>query len=223
MKKKSELKRFLINNRVRYAVWALLFMPVLTLFSQRISKTDYFYQYALPILLVIILFALACGKSFKSTNKETLQRRYKYRYVFVVVSIFVHNVLYALLDYYYYSEDYLTEIIFANLFYPLLCSPVMIARTAYTRGLDLLDYFYRNSNDGFFSSIIAIVILFYVTSFSLLYVGRCLGINNKIFRPGDTYGFALILLVIIELALLFIIHIILCRTELKRYGKIDYK
>lgn len=217
MKRKSELKRFLINRFVKYITWALILVPVLYMFMERVNGTNHIYQYAIPIIIFVTPFMLATGKSEKINNKKITHRN-KYRYFFLFTIYFICTLLNSLLDFYYYDKDYLSYMIFYNCFYIMICAPVVIARTYYSRCLDLLDYIYRNFEEDFIKPIIGIVAGFYVVALGSLFIITCLGLNKVVFSSHIIDGYELIFISIMEFVL-FLVGYFLYVLYKKKHNK----
>lgn len=197
---KSGIKRFLLNRYVKYVTYALMLMPVLFMFFKS-SSGDYFYKYAIPIAMFVTFYILAIGKNKQTKSGKRIECRLKYRYVIFVSLYFIYTLLYSLLDYYFYDQDYLYMMVVYDCFYALVCSPVIVARTYYTRGLDLLDFMYRGYEDNVIKYILSMVIGFYVVMFGLLFVITSLGLNKDVFSSHVIEGYELIIITAIELLL----------------------
>lgn len=198
-------------------VWALMLVPELCMFIK--SGRDLFYQHALPIIALAIPLLLSKGLG----SEKYGYHRIKYRYLYWVLSNVVCCIMMALLDYYYFGEDYFEEMIIVSLFYPMVCSPVIIARTYYTKELNLLDYFYKNIEEHFLTFVVSIVLGFYVVMFSILWIGVELKLNCIFFPSNHNEAWTFILLTMIETILYMVIYYIYFIYRKKRQDYIYYR
>ena len=192
VKIKPGFKRFLLNYLVRFVTWALLLVPILFMFFKS-EHGDNFYKYAIPIAMFVTL-----GILLPRNNKRGV-RRYKYRYILLLLLYSLYTIIYSLLDYYFYGVDYVSLMIIYDCFYALICSPVIIARTYYSRGLDLLDFMYDGYEENAVKYIIGIVAGFYIVTFGLLFVLSWLGLNKAFFSSHIIDGYEFIVFPTIEL------------------------
>lgn len=197
-------------------VWALMLVPVLNMFVK--NGNDLLYQQALPIIALVIPFLLSKGLG----SKKYGYHRIKYRYLYWALSNVVCCIMMALLDYYFFGEDYLSEMITISLFYPVVCSPVIVARTYYTKELNLLDYFYRKYDEHFLTFIISIVLGFYAVMFLVLWLSVQLEFNYIFFPSHHNDAWMLIILTMIEAILYIVIYCIYFIYKKKRQEYIYY-
>lgn len=158
---KTGIKRFLLCHHVRISTWVLLYMPVLYLWTERCGD-NMTYQNMIPIVASAAPFLI--GMCSSKTHRS------RYRYLLWILSNMLCCIIMSLLDYYYFGKDYLNEIMTVALFYPLVCSPVIIARTYYSKELDLLDYFYRKEEPHIIGYVVGIIAGFYIILFSILFL-----------------------------------------------------
>lgn len=216
MKQKSGIKRFLLNRYIRYMVWALMLVPELGMFIK--SGRDLFYQHALPIIALIIPCLLSKGLG----SEKYGYHRIKYRYLYWTLSNIVCCTMMALLDYYYFGDDYLGEMITISLFYSVVCSPVIVARTFYTKELNLLDYFYRKYDEHILRFVVCIVLGFYVVMFAVLWLSVQFNFNYIFFPSNHNDPWIFILLTMIEAILYIVIYCICFLYKKKRHEYIYY-
>lgn len=222
IKVKSGVKRFLLNQHIKFATWALMLMPILFMFFAS-EHGDYFYKYAIPIAMFVALSILANGRTKQIKGGKAIHRRYKYRYVFLLSVNFACTLLYSLLDYYFYDKDYLHQMIVYDCFYAVVCSPVIVVRTYYSRGLDLLDYIYRNYEENIGYHVIGMVAGFYVVLLGSLFIITWLGLNKVIFSSHIIDSYELIVITIIELLLFLVGYFLYVLYKKKHDDYILYK
>ena len=204
IKKKSTLIRFFINSYIGWLTRILFLMPTLFLFIYRKGNNNCLYQFFLPIAYFLLIVYIGNGKT-KMVNKEKMNVRYKYRYFILMGLSFVFNTLYCLLDFYYFGQDYLSDIITVTSLYMALCLPSAIIRTYYSRGLDLLDNFYSKYEDHGIHIIIGLVVGFYVIMFGFVWIVSELRLKKIVFSPtiADYWPFFFITVIEIAIYLLF--------------------
>lgn len=217
MEQKSGIKRFLLNRYIRYMVWALMLVPELYMFFK--NGRDLIYQQAFPIIAILIPFMLSKGLG----SEKHGYHRIKYRYLYWALSNIVCCSMMALLDFYFFGEDYLSEMITISLFYPVVCSPFIVARTYYTKELNLLDYIYRKYDEHFLTFVVSIVVGFYVVTFLVLWISVQLKFNYIFFPSNHNEAWMFILLTMIEAVLYTIIYYIYFCYKKKNQDYIYYR
>lgn len=203
MKKKANLKRFLINRYVAYVTWAMIFIPIIFLIANIEKKSDGpFYQIAIITFVVGLAFYLSGGKKVVVNDRKST-RRYKYRYLILTSTIFLACMLCSLLDFYFYGQDYFPDVVSVSSFYTLFTLPVVIIRTYYSRGLDLLDAYYCKHEDHPIAFLFILVIGFYVCMIVSIYLSDLIGIKGMLFNNN---ALSFIFITVLEFVLFLICY-----------------
>ena len=198
MKKKANLKRFLINRYVAYVTWAMMFLPIIFLIANIEKKSDGpFYQIAIIAFVVGLAFYLSGGEKVVVNDRKST-RRYKYRYLILTATIFLACMLCSLLDFYFYGQDYFRDVVSVSIFYTLFTLPVDIIRTYYSRCLDLLDAYHCKNEDHPIAFLFILVIGFYVCMIVSIYLSDLIGIKEMLFNNN---ALSFVIITMIEFAL----------------------
>lgn len=191
MKKKANLKRFLLNRYIAYVTWIMMFLPIVFLFSAMAGGTDKpFYQIAIVVFIFALAVYLNNGETVNIKGRK-ITKRYKYRYVIFYITVFSACILCSLLDFYFYGKDYFQDMVSVSVFYTLLTLPVAVARTYYSRCLDLLDVYYCKYEDHFIRFLLISVIGFYMCMFGFIYLINLIGIKEMLLN-SDALPFIII-------------------------------
>lgn len=203
MKKKANLRRFLLNRYIAYVTWIMMFLPIVNLFFHMAEETDKpFYQ----IAIVVSVFAIAVYSNKGETviiNGRKSTKRNKYRYVILYITIFLACILCSLLDFYFYGKDYFQDIVSVSVFYTLFTLPVAVVRTYYSRCLDLLDVYYYKYEDHFLRFLLISVIGFYMCMCGFIYLIDLIGIKKMLFINNVSL---LIIIPVLEFVLFLICY-----------------
>lgn len=197
-------------------------MPILLLLIYSVEYRKCLYKIFLPIAYFIICFFIAHGKVV-TVNKKKVGVRYKYRYLFMILLSFVFNIVYSLLDFYYWGEDYLSDIIAVTSLYTLICLPAAITRTYYSRGLDLLDSFYSKEDDYGIRFVFALIAGFYAIMFGYLWIVSELGITRILFSSSVADYWSFFMITVIEIIIFILFYWAYIAFKKKRGEYIYYK
>lgn len=220
MKKKANLRRFLLNRYIAYVTWIMMSLPIVYLFFATAEETDKpIYQ----IAIFVSVFAIAVYSSKGETviiNGRKSTKRNKYRYVILYITIFLACILCSLLDFYFYGKDYFQDIVSVSVFYTLFTLPVAVVRTYYSRCLDLLDAYYHEYEDHFLRFLLISVIGFYMCMFGFIYLIDLIGIKKTLFINNVSF---FIIIPILEFVLFLICYFSYVLYKKSRNEYIYYK
>lgn len=220
MKKKGNLKRFLLNRYVAYVTWAMMFLPVLFLVTNIEKKSDGpFYQIAIVVFVVGLAFYLSGGKTVIVNGRKSA-KRYKYRYIILNATIFFACMLCSLLDFYFYRDDYFQDVVAVSLFYTLFTLPVAIMRTYHSRCLDLLDVYYCKYEDNPLIFSLVLIIGFYICMVVSIYLCDLMGVKKILFNSNIL---PFIVITMVEFVLFLICYFSYILYKKSRNENIYYK
>ena len=220
MKKKANLRRFLLNRYIAYVTWIMMFLPIVILFFDTAVETDKpFYQIAIVVFVFAFAAYLNKGETVNIKGRKST-KRYKYRYVILSITIFLACILCSLLDFYFYGNDYFQDVVSASIFYTLFTLPVAVVRTYYSRCLDLLDAYYYKHEDHFLVFLIVSVIGFYMCMGGFIYLSDLIGIKKMLFN-NNVLSF--IFITVLEFVLFLICYFSYVLYKKSRNKYIYYK